>query len=205
VTRLRRRGGFFFEGGPLSAADELELIALAQGGDSEAMELLAQQYAALVQSIAGSDEDAQQEGRVGLVIAIQRFDASKGARLLTYATWWVRCRVRDWNKLNRMIPVPAGREAVWVDSLDEPLPDGGFFGDLIPDGRAGPEQLAVEAGAVRALLRELSPNQRAAIANRLNGGSDADLAADRGVTRQRIGQAAKAGAKRLKAAFESEK
>jgi RNA polymerase sigma factor (sigma-70 family) len=76
---------------------EMQLIAQMHQGDTAARELLIKSYLALVVSIAhmhhraGIDfEDLIQEGNIGLIEAIDRFDPSYGNKLNTYAVWRIR-------------------------------------------------------------------------------------------------------------------
>ena len=89
----------------LDAPEETELIRRAQAGDSEALSTLVELNQRLVAKIAGrythssvsGDLDMMdliQYGNEGLIIAIRRFDQSKGYRLSTYITWWIRQSIR---------------------------------------------------------------------------------------------------------------
>lgn len=84
-------------GSVLSPVKEAELIRRSQAGDRRALDELVRHNSRLVVSIAknyGSSglqfEDLVQEGSIGLVRAIEKFDLSRGLKLSTYATWWIR-------------------------------------------------------------------------------------------------------------------
>lgn len=89
--------------GPLlKAEEERELMRLAGEGDGAAIERLIRSHARFVVKIARSYRQAGipmsdliQEGMVGLVHAIRKFDPDKDARLSTYAKWWIRAAMQD--------------------------------------------------------------------------------------------------------------
>ena len=71
--------------------------------DEAAAQRLAESYLRLVVSIAKKYQgyglplgDLIAEGNVGLMEAIKRFDPDKGARLATYAPWWIRASIHDY-------------------------------------------------------------------------------------------------------------
>jgi RNA polymerase sigma factor (sigma-70 family) len=90
------------------------LIGRAQRGDRQALELLIDGHRRLVARIAGryrcqgfGPEDLIQEGVLGLIVAVQRFDVERGYRLSTYATWWIREVIGRAIELNgRLIHIP---------------------------------------------------------------------------------------------------
>ncbi|AIQ48765.1 RNA polymerase sigma factor RpoD [Paenibacillus sp. FSL R7-0273] len=81
----------------LSADDEVELAMRIKNGDEEAKRRLAEANLRLVVSIAKRYVgrgmlflDLIQEGNMGLIKAVEKFDHNKGFKFSTYATWWIR-------------------------------------------------------------------------------------------------------------------
>lgn len=86
--------------GTLSAEEEIELVERYRAGDQEAATQLISSNLRLVVRVAmmynrvySNAMDMIQEGNIGLLEAVKRFDPFKGARLPTYATWWIKAYI----------------------------------------------------------------------------------------------------------------
>jgi RNA polymerase primary sigma factor len=98
----------------LSAADEVRLAKQIERGDLKAKETMIESNLRLVYAIArcynGSPvpyADLVQEGTVGLVRAVERFDHRRGLKFSTYAVWWIRRSILDAIADSQVIRIPA--------------------------------------------------------------------------------------------------
>ena len=161
----------------LTAAQEVDLAQRIEAGDEAAMQHFILANLRLVVNIAKKYQgrgfsllDLIQEGNIGLMRAVQKFDWRRGYRFSTYATWWIRqaiTKVRDATErlTQRLGRDPteeevAGELGVTVTELDEMLRSSAapvsletpvgedetdVLGDLLPDENAiAPEDRAFE-------------------------------------------------------------
>ena len=85
----------------LTVQDEIDLAARIAKGDTEAREIMITSNLRLVVKIAQeysnlglSVLDLINEGNMGLMKAVERFDPSKGGKLSTYASWWIKQAIK---------------------------------------------------------------------------------------------------------------
>jgi RNA polymerase primary sigma factor len=85
----------------LTPEQEIELAARIKNGDKKARELMIKANLRLVVKIAKEYEgiglpllDLISEGNIGLMKAVERFDPAKGAKLSSYAAWWIKQSIK---------------------------------------------------------------------------------------------------------------
>jgi RNA polymerase sigma-32 factor len=87
----------------LTRQEELDLVQRLRDGDEDAASRLVSSYLRFVLFIARRYKshghpiaDLVQEGTVGLMEAIKRFNPDRGVRLSTYSMWWIRASIQDY-------------------------------------------------------------------------------------------------------------
>ena len=144
---------------PLSREEERALALRAQGGDLAARDELVARHLPLVVSFARKQsrgtlplDELVQEGNLGLVRALEKFDPDAGTRFSTYAVWWIRAYVWRYLKQARSSVRPrsgtVARADLSLDALVDADGDASFL-DAIEDEGPRPDDRYASAEASR--------------------------------------------------------
>jgi RNA polymerase primary sigma factor len=148
---------------PMSREEGRELARRAREGDAPARDELVRRHLPMVVTFARKQsrhgvrlDELVQEGNLGLLRAIEKFDPRADVQFSTYALWWVRAYVWKHLKLARSTVRPRSGTAALADySLDGPLGDSdddASWLELVEDGGPAPEERYAQAEA-RARVR----------------------------------------------------
>jgi RNA polymerase primary sigma factor len=139
---------------PLSREEEHRAAVRARRGEVTAKQKLVRHNLAFVVAIARKQrrgtvrlDDLIQEGNVGLMRAVEKFDPGAGTRFSTYAVWWIRAYVGKYLKEARSTVRPQSGTVAQPDmSLDSAVDEDGETTHLerIEDDGPGPEDLFLQ-------------------------------------------------------------
>ena len=139
---------------PLSREEEHTAAVRARRGEVKSKQKLVRHNLAFVVAIARKQrrgtvrlDDLIQEGNVGLMRAVEKFDPGAGTRFSTYAVWWIRAYVGKYLKEARSTVRPQSGTVAQADmSLDSAVDEDGETTHLerIEDDGPGPEDLYLQ-------------------------------------------------------------
>jgi RNA polymerase primary sigma factor len=161
----------------LTAAEEVELAKRIEKGDTAAKNRMIESNLRLVVANAKRYRglglpflDLIQEGIIGLIRAVEKFDHRRGFKFSTYATWWIRQamqRALQQQSRTIRIPVHVGQELSRVRSAERKL-----SGELGRDPT--PEEVAERVGLTVEQLEELRAAERIPVSLESRVGAEGD-------------------------------
>ncbi len=193
---------------PLARDREHALALRARRGDISAQQTLVRHSLAFVIAIASKQrrgavrlDDIIQEGNLGLLRAVEKFDPHAGTRFLTYAAWWIRAYIGRYLMEARSAVRPrSGTVAQHDFSLDKPIGEEEDLSYLerLEDEGPGPEDVCLSAEvdrevreAIRGVRKRMGELGWDIVQNRLRQESPMTLQqiANRwGISRERVRQ-----------------
>jgi RNA polymerase primary sigma factor len=161
----------------LTAAEEVELAKRIERGDTVAKNRMIESNLRLVVANAKRYRglglpflDLIQEGIIGLIRAVEKFDHRRGFKFSTYATWWIRQamqRALQQQSRTIRIPVHVGQELARVRSAERRL-----SAEMGRDPT--PEEVAADVGLAVDQLEELRAAERIPVSLEARVGSDGE-------------------------------
>lgn len=145
----------------LSAEEEIELAKRIEEGDQEAKDKLICSNLRLVISIAKKYQhtrslsflDLIQEGNLGLIKAVERYEHDKGFRFSTYATWWIKQAItRGIDDQDRVIRIPVHMGGI-VRKVMKVVQDKVQEYDEVPDNKEIADELGLPERTVKQALK----------------------------------------------------
>jgi len=148
----------------LTTEQELSLARQVVAGDKEAGHALAAANLRLVVSVARrhvnrglSFEDLIQEGNIGLLRAVEKFDPERGFKFSTYAVWWIRQAItRSIDDKARLVRLPAHLQQTMGALTRTAQQLSGELGREPTDGEIS-SAAGVDQGEVYRLMRAMRP------------------------------------------------
>ena len=200
----------------LTAEEERDYARRAETGCRECRKRLIESHLPLVVSMAlrsrldpSALEDAVQDGSLGLIKAVDRFDIRRGVRLSTYAAWWIRQGIQSGIRRSCAVRIPAGagngrslRRVIETVHLDGAVADA-----LSSNGDETGLECALNGLFVQVTgeaLADLPARERSILVMRFGLFDDhertlSEVAAIIGVTRERVRQIQQSALRRLRA------
>src|SRR5690606_6694583 len=157
---------------PLTREEERELALRCQAGDPRAREELITRNLPFVVAVAkrylgrgARLDDLVQEGNLGLLRAVEKFDTKKGTRFSTYSVWWIRAYIQKYlREVHSAVRGGEDGHRAWLRdvSLDAPVDEEGELTglDRLEDEGPTPEDAVLRQNIDARLRERLERNRK---------------------------------------------